>query len=124
MSHIAFCKERPSLSGSSSGKYRILQINGSGIAFACLSSTFSWGEVKFFTLAYIAFCDQTLHMLLKVVGHYDLIVLSMSVMGFQKISSLDKGGGGDWGELYPFCVCGILLLLDNWRVLEKSNGHM
>ena len=34
-------------------------------------------------------------MLLKVVGYYDLSVLSMSVMGFQK-----KFVGG-WGELYP-----------------------
>ena len=41
---------------------------------------------------------QCIYTLLKVVGYYDLIVLTMSVMGFQK--SLD--GVGMWGELYPF----------------------
>ena len=35
--------------------------------------------------------------LLKVVGNYDLSVLSMSVMGFQKKVWM----GGGWGELYP-----------------------
>ena len=35
--------------------------------------------------------------LIKVVSYYDLSVLFMSVMGFQK--SLD--GVGEWGELYP-----------------------
>ena len=34
--------------------------------------------------------------LLKVVSYYDLSVLSMPVMGFQK-----KLDGGGWGELYP-----------------------
>ena len=34
--------------------------------------------------------------MLKVVSHYDLIVLSMSVIGFQ--NKLIWGGG--WGELY------------------------
>ena len=29
-------------------------------------------------------CILFVHMLLKVVSHYDLSVLSMSVMGFQK----------------------------------------
>ena len=38
-----------------------------------------------------------LFVLLKVVSYYDLRVLSMSVMGFQK--SLDGVRG--WGELYP-----------------------
>ena len=41
--------------------------------------------------------------LLKVVSYYDLSVLSMSVMGFQK-KGLDGGGGGwvgGWGEIYP-----------------------
>ena len=42
-----------------------------------------------------------IYTLLKVVGHYDLSVLSMSVMGFQK-KSLDGVGG--WGELYPIFV--------------------
>ena len=37
--------------------------------------------------------------LLKVVSHYDLSVVSMSAMGFQK--KLDRGVGG-WSELYPF----------------------
>ena len=37
-----------------------------------------------------------IYTLLKVVGYYDLSVLSMSVMGFQK--KLMVGG---WGELYP-----------------------
>ena len=35
---------------------------------------------------------------LFVHGHYDLNVLSMSVMGFEK--SLDGVGG--WGDHYPF----------------------
>ena len=38
------------------------------------------------------------HTLLKVVGYYDLIVLSMSVIGFQKKVWMGVGG---WGELYP-----------------------
>ena len=38
--------------------------------------------------------------LLKVVGYYDLSVLSMSVMGFQKKKKFGWGMGG-WGELYP-----------------------
>ena len=37
--------------------------------------------------------------LLKVVGYYDLSVLSMSVMGFQKKFGWRVGG---WGELYQF----------------------
>ena len=41
--------------------------------------------------------------LLKVVGYYDLSVLSMSVMGFQK-KKLDGG----WGELY------LVFFLDFW----------
>ena len=37
------------------------------------------------------------YILLKVVSYYDLSVLPMSVMGFQKKCL-------DWGELYPsFC---------------------
>ena len=42
--------------------------------------------------------------LLKVVNYYDLSVLSMSVMGFQK-----KIDGGGWGELHPslFWIFGI-----------------
>ena len=44
-------------------------------------------------------CIMSVYTLLKVVGYYDLSVLSMSVMGFQK-KKLDVGVGG-WGELYP-----------------------
>ena len=51
--------------------YRILQTNGSGIVFSCLSSMFSRGQLNFFTLAFIAFCDQTLHM-----SAYSIIKLS------------------------------------------------
>ena len=40
-----------------------------------------------------------LYTLLKVVGYYDLSVLSMSVMGFKK-KKFGWGVGG-WGELYP-----------------------
>ena len=43
-------------------------------------------------------CIKYVYTFLKVVGYYDLSVLSMSVMGFQK--KLD-GGVGEWGELYP-----------------------
>ena len=45
-------------------------------------------------------CILSVYTLLKVVGYYDLSVLSMSVMGFQK-KSLDGGWVGGWGELYP-----------------------
>ena len=38
--------------------------------------------------------------LLKVVGYYDLSVLSMTVMGFKK----KVWGVGGWGELLAFCV--------------------
>ena len=48
-------------------------------------------------------CILSAYTLLKVVGYYDLSVLSMSVMGFQK-KSLDGGPGvGGCGELYPIC---------------------
>ena len=36
---------------------------------------------------------------IKVVGYYDLSVLSMSVMGFKKKVWMEGG----WGELYPIC---------------------
>ena len=36
-----------------------------------------------------------MYALLKVVGYYDLSILSMSVMGFQK-KSLDGGCVGGW----------------------------
>ena len=38
-------------------------------------------------------CILFVYTLLKVVSYYDLSVLSMSVMGFQKKSC--------WGDLYP-----------------------
>ena len=38
--------------------------------------------------------------LAKMVGYYDLSVLSMSEVGFQKKVSMGVGG---WGELYPIC---------------------
>ena len=43
-------------------------------------------------------CILSVYTLLKVVGYYDLSVLSMSVMGFQKKVWMGVGG---WGELYP-----------------------
>ena len=43
-------------------------------------------------------CVFCLYTLLKVVGYYDLSVLSMSVMGFRKKFGWGVGG---WGELYP-----------------------
>ena len=42
----------------------------------------------------------SVHTLLKVVSYYDLSVLFMSVMGFQKKVWMGVGG---WGELYPIC---------------------
>ena len=42
-------------------------------------------------------CILFVYTLLKVVSYYDLSVLSMSVLGFQK----KKFGWGGWGELYP-----------------------
>ena len=49
------------------------------------------------------------HTLLKVVGYYDLSVLSMSVMGFQE-KKFGWGWVGGWGELYPrFLLLGFLL---------------
>ena len=44
-----------------------------------------WGSIP---------CVFRLYTLVKVVSHYDLSVLSMSVMGFQK-------GVGGLGEIYP-----------------------
>ena len=42
-------------------------------------------------------CILFAYTLLKVVSYYDLSVLSMSLMGFQKVWM--RVGG--WGELYP-----------------------
>ena len=44
-------------------------------------------------------CILSLYTLIKVVSYYDLSVLSMSVMGFQKKSL--EGGWVGWGEVYP-----------------------
>ena len=46
-------------------------------------------------------CILSVYTLLKVVGYYDLSVLSMSVMGFQKKFGWGVGGRG---ELYPIFV--------------------
>ena len=44
-------------------------------------------------------CILSVHTLRKVVGYYDLRVLSMSVMGFHKKKFVWRVGG--WGELCP-----------------------
>ena len=49
-------------------------------------------------------CILSVYASLKVVGYYDLSVLSMSVMGFQKQSLVGVGG---WCELYPCFFWGI-----------------
>ena len=54
----------------------------------------------------ITMCILSVYTLLKVVGYYDLSVLSMSVMGFQK--KFGWGVGGFWSELYP-------IFLDFWN---------
>ena len=53
-------------------------------------------------------CILSVHTLLKVVGYYDLSILSMSVMGFQKKSL-------GWGERHPsfFWIFGIFLTLQS-----------
>ena len=50
--------------------------------------------------------------MLKVVGYYDLSVLPMSVMGFQKKVWMGVGG---WVELYPnlFWIFGFFLTLQS-----------
>ena len=54
-------------------------------------------------------CILSVHTLLKVVGYYDLSVLSMSVMGFQKTNWMEGC------ELYPsfFWIFGIFLTLQS-----------
>ena len=47
-------------------------------------------------------CILSVYKLLTVVGYYDLSVLSMSVMVFQKKFGWGVGG---WGELYPNLYC-------------------
>ena len=60
---------------------------------------------------YYCICILSVYTLLKVVSYYDLSVLSMSVMAFQKKVWL----GGGWGELYPrlFFIFGIFLTLQS-----------
>ena len=61
-------------------------------------------------------CILSVYTLLKVVGYYDLSVLSMSVMGFQK----KKFGWGCVGG-----VSSIQFFLDFWKknVLCKAPNH-
>ena len=54
-------------------------------------------------------CMLLVYTLLNVVSH-DVIVLSMSIMGFQK--QLDRGVGG-WGEHYPVLILIFFLLMFN-----------
>ena len=56
-------------------------------------------------------CILSVHTLLKVVGYYDLSVLSMSVMGLKN----QKIGWGGWVELYPsfFLIFGNVLTLQS-----------
>ena len=69
--------------------------------------------------------------LLKVVGYYDLSVLSMSVIGFQK-KSLDRAWVGGWGELYPiffgflefFKLCKAPILIADKRFSPGEKGRM
>ena len=57
-------------------------------------------------------CILSVYTLLKVVSYYDLSVLSMSVMGFQKKFAWWVGW---WGELYPslFWIFGIFLTVQS-----------
>ena len=52
-------------------------------------------------------CIMSAYALLKVVGYYDLSVLSMSVMGFQNKTKIGWSMGG-WDEFCP-------ILLDFWN---------
>ena len=65
--------------------------------------------------------------LLKVVGYYDLSVLSMSVMGFQKKKNLDGGWvGGVSSPKFFFWIFGIFLTLQITGfvlVLENLESH-
>ena len=56
----------------------------------------------------------SVYTLLKVVGYYDLSVLSMSVMGFQRKSL------GGWGELYPSVVFDFLNFFNFAKPLTDS----
>ena len=54
-------------------------------------------------------CIVSVYTLPKVVGYYDLSVLSMSVLGFQKKFGWGVGG---CGELYPS------FFLDFWKLFN------
>ena len=53
--------------------------------------------------------------LLKVVSHYDLSVLFMSVMGFKKNPKVWMGMGG-WDEIYP------VLCVNFWNYLKPRKA--
>ena len=55
-------------------------------------------QYRYFGVVYHMY-SVCIYTLLKGVSYYDLSVLSMSVMGFQK-KKFGWGVGG-WGELYP-----------------------
>ena len=56
----------------------------------------------------------SVYTLLKVVGYYDLSVLSMSVMGFQKNQNLDGGWVGGVSSIqFFFWISGICLTLQS-----------
>ena len=59
----------------------------------------------------------SINALLKVVGYFDLSVLSMSVMGFHK-KSLEGLGG--WGELYPIFFFNFAKTLNLYRVVNSE----
>ena len=70
-----------------------------GIFFGKASQSSSKPDYSADILEYSSIqCVFCLYALLNLVSYYDLSVLSMSVMGFQKEKSLDGGG---CGELYP-----------------------
>ena len=77
-----------------------------GIFFGKSSQNSSKPVLIFWSSIPCVFCLCTL---LKVVSYYDLSVLSMSVMDFQKKVWMGVGG---WGELYPslFWIFGIFLV--------------
>ena len=59
-------------------------------------------------------------MLLKVVGYYDLSVMSMSVLGFPK-QSLDGGGWVEWALSNFFWIFGMFLTLQSPLFLTTYN---
>ena len=60
-----------------------------------------------------------IYALLKVVGYYDLSVLSMSVMGFQKKKFGWRVGG--WGELHPILLLTFLNFAKPLKPLHCSD---